>query len=102
LRSVLQVTFSIAFVVIGASLLRALQVHGASLPHIQLQNGAGELVVNGRPFLILGGELGNSSAETAARPTTRCTPTVRDGPSASAHSPPTASPCRRVATRSQA
>jgi beta-galactosidase GanA len=31
-----------------------------------MANGAGQLIVNGQPFLILGGELGNSSAGTAA------------------------------------
>jgi len=35
-------------------------------PHIQMQNGTGEFIVDGRPFLIRGGELGNSSACTAA------------------------------------
>ncbi len=39
----------------------------AELPHIQMVNGTGQLIVNGRPFLILGGELGNSSAGTAAQ-----------------------------------
>jgi beta-galactosidase GanA len=34
-------------------------------PHIEFKNGAGQLIVNGQPFLILGGELGNSSAGTA-------------------------------------
>jgi hypothetical protein len=37
----------------------------AELPHIVFQNGTGQLIVNGQPFLILGGELGNSSAGTA-------------------------------------
>jgi beta-galactosidase GanA len=32
-----------------------------------MDNGTGQLIVNGRPFLILGGELGNSSAETEAQ-----------------------------------
>ncbi|HEY4053237.1 MAG TPA: DUF5597 domain-containing protein, partial [Terriglobales bacterium] len=31
------------------------------------ENGTGQLIVNGQPFLILGGELGNSSAGTAAQ-----------------------------------
>jgi beta-galactosidase GanA len=30
-------------------------------------NGTGQLIVNSQPFLILGGELGNSSAGTAAQ-----------------------------------
>jgi hypothetical protein len=31
-----------------------------------MENGVGQLIVNGQPLLILGGELGNSSAGTAA------------------------------------
>jgi len=42
-----------------------LALHAAELPHIKIENGAGQLIVNGQPFLILGGELGNSSAGTA-------------------------------------
>jgi hypothetical protein len=44
-----------------------LALHAAELPHIRIENGAGQLIVNGQPFLILGGELGNSSAGTAAQ-----------------------------------
>ena len=41
------------------------RVHAVELPHIEIKNGTGQLVVNSQPFLILGGELGNSSAGTA-------------------------------------
>jgi len=41
-------------------------VGGAQLPRIKVENGTGQLIVHGQPFLILGGELGNSSAGTAA------------------------------------
>jgi beta-galactosidase GanA len=34
-----------------------------NLPHLQKQGAATQLVVDGRPFLIRGGELGNSSGE---------------------------------------
>ena len=47
-----------------ASFLVAL--HAAEPPHIRMQNGVGQLIVNGQPFVILGGELGNSSAGTAS------------------------------------
>jgi beta-galactosidase GanA len=40
---------------------------GQSLPAIQSQGSAQQLIVQGKPFLILGGELGNSSAGTAAQ-----------------------------------
>jgi beta-galactosidase GanA len=43
------------------------QLHAADLPHIKMTDGAGQLIVNGKPFLIFGGELGNSSAGTAAQ-----------------------------------
>ena len=42
-------------------------LRAAELPHIRMENGTGQLIVNGQPFLILGGELGNSSAGTAAQ-----------------------------------
>ncbi|MDE3187360.1 MAG: DUF5597 domain-containing protein [Acidobacteriota bacterium] len=35
-------------------------------PQIRLDQNSGQLLVQGKPFLILGGELGNSSAGTAA------------------------------------
>jgi Domain of unknown function (DUF5597)/Beta-galactosidase len=38
------------------------QAHDAEIPHLVRQGWTTQLVVNGRPFLILGGELGNSSA----------------------------------------
>jgi len=42
-------------------------LHGQQLPAIKMQNGLEQLYVHGKPFLILGGELGNSSAGTAAQ-----------------------------------
>ncbi len=39
----------------------------SDLPHFRRENGAPQFVVHGKPFLILGGELGNSSAGTAAQ-----------------------------------
>jgi hypothetical protein len=35
-----------------------------SLPHLRQQGTATQLVVDGKPFLILGGELGNSTASS--------------------------------------
>jgi beta-galactosidase GanA len=37
------------------------------LPTVRIQNGASQLILHGKPFLVLGGELGNSSAGTAAQ-----------------------------------
>ena len=39
----------------------------ASPPRIRYSGGCAELLLDGKPFLMLGGELGNSSAGTAAR-----------------------------------
>ncbi len=36
----------------------------ATLPHLQKKGKTTELIVNGKPFIMLGGELGNSSAST--------------------------------------
>lgn len=47
--------------------LSIVTLHAAELPHIKMENGTGQLIVNGRPFFILGGELSNSSAGTAAQ-----------------------------------
>jgi beta-galactosidase GanA len=53
----------IACLVVGAF---AVASEGADIPHLQRQGTATQLVVDGRPFLILGGELGNSSASDLA------------------------------------
>lgn len=37
----------------------------SSLPHLQKHGAATQLIVHGKPFLMLGGELGNSSASDA-------------------------------------
>lgn len=45
----------------------ALSLHGVqenSLPHLRQQGTATQLVVDGKPFLILGGELGNSTSSS--------------------------------------
>jgi hypothetical protein len=48
-----------------AALLSNVSAQG--LPAIRNQGSAQQLIVQGKPFLILGGELGNSSAGTAAQ-----------------------------------
>jgi hypothetical protein len=48
-------------------LVAALSAHASEIPRIEKLNDGGRLVVNGKPYLILGGELGNSSAGTAAQ-----------------------------------
>jgi len=39
----------------------------AELPRVTLQDGASRLIVDGKPYVMFGGELGNSSAGTAAQ-----------------------------------
>lgn len=56
----------------SAILLLAAIVAGAvtraqDLPTVRVENGASQLLLHGKPFLVLGGELGNSSAGTAAQ-----------------------------------
>src|SRR5215469_11222033 len=39
---------------------------GQEIPHLDRRSASTQLIVDGRPFIIFGGELGNSSAGTAA------------------------------------
>lgn len=45
----------------------AAAAQAADLPRFRAENGVQQLIVHGQPFLIRGGELGNSSAGTAAQ-----------------------------------
>ena len=56
-----------AIIFISAFFILTASLRAAELPHVRLQNGASQLIVNGQPFLILGGELGNSSSGAAAQ-----------------------------------
>jgi beta-galactosidase GanA len=55
------------FIAVAICILTDVSVNGLaqSLPSLQRQGSAGHLLVNGKPFLVLGGELGNSSASAA-------------------------------------
>lgn len=55
-----------ALLIIALSLLIYGGAAGQELPQVRIENGASQLLVDGKPFLVLGGELGNSSAGTAA------------------------------------
>ena len=53
-----------------AAILLSTMTHGAAfgqaaLPHLRAQGTATQFIVDGEPFLMLGGELGNSSASSA-------------------------------------
>jgi hypothetical protein len=56
----------ISLLVLG-SILACCAASTAETPKIVKNNGGGQLIVEGKPYLILGGELGNSSAGTAAQ-----------------------------------
>ena len=49
-------------VLIAFFALAARNTDAQQIPHLQKQGTATQLVVGGKPFLIIGGELGNSSA----------------------------------------
>jgi hypothetical protein len=59
-------TAVLCLIVLPFAWIAKLNLEARETPQIQMQNGAGQLIVDGQPFLILGGELGNSSAGTAA------------------------------------
>ena len=53
--------------VLAGCILGAMTMSASEVPTIVKSAAGGQLIVNGKPFLILGGELGNSSAGTAAQ-----------------------------------
>jgi hypothetical protein len=55
------------FLLIVGCLSSAMVATSAELPRISKSGNGGQLIVDGKPYLILGGELGNSSAGTAAQ-----------------------------------
>src|SRR4051812_9232505 len=61
LRGIVQMRFlPIALIAVSSAL--GAQQHDAGIPQLRKQGSATQLVVDGKPFLILGGELGNSTA----------------------------------------
>lgn len=54
-----RIVTALAFTLIISAALRA-----QDLPTVRIENGASQLVLHGRPYLVLGGELGNSSSGT--------------------------------------
>lgn len=51
---------------IGAGILLAAAAGAQQMPSVRIVDGASQFLVQGKPFLMLAGELGNSSAGTAA------------------------------------
>ncbi|HEX4268774.1 MAG TPA: DUF5597 domain-containing protein [Steroidobacteraceae bacterium] len=61
---------TVAAALTAAVIQAAAMSHAAALaspPQIRYSGGAAQLLLDGKPFLMLGGELGNSSAGTAAQ-----------------------------------
>lgn len=56
-----------ALAVLSFLVLLTAPVMAMELPKVVMENGASQLIVHGKPYLILGGELGNSSAGTEAQ-----------------------------------
>jgi beta-galactosidase GanA len=59
-------TYLVSVLVLGASDALHAQPRDGAIPHLRRQGTATQLVVDGAPFLVLGGELGNSSASSLA------------------------------------
>ena len=63
MNTVQRFVVAVLLVVFSAAAMSTAQ----EVPTIRSQNGISQLIVHGKSFLILGGELGNSSAGTAAQ-----------------------------------
>ena len=64
-RSLLKIRHLIPLHLLGCML--ALCSAEAEIPKIIRNSGGGQLIVNGQPYLVLGGEVGNSSSGTSAQ-----------------------------------
>ena len=53
------------FIVLLMMQIIASNAQSASIPHLQTRGSATQLIVSGKPFLVLGGELHNSSPSGA-------------------------------------
>lgn len=60
-------TIKVCTLLLATSLFATSASRATDLPRIAKSALGGQLIVDGKPFLILGGELGNSSAGTAAQ-----------------------------------
>jgi beta-galactosidase GanA len=58
------VALSFAFVLVTKCAIPAHATQNPSIPHLREQGNATQLIVDGKPFLVLGGELGNSSSSS--------------------------------------
>jgi hypothetical protein len=56
---------AVALTFLSALLPLTLAAQTPALPELQIKDGASHLLLQGKPYLVLGGEIGNSSAGTA-------------------------------------
>ena len=57
---------AVFFLVVALSVCASAQAQNAGLPHLEQRGSATQLIVDGQPFLALGGELHNSSSSSLA------------------------------------
>lgn len=55
---------ALAFPIVAGCVIAATGAQQSGIPQLRKQGTATQLVVDGKPFLILGGELGNSSSSS--------------------------------------
>ena len=55
---------SVVALLVGGVTAISISGQQTAIPHLRAQGSATQLIVNGRPFLVLGGELGNSSSSS--------------------------------------
>lgn len=67
LRPVRRPVIASLFLSLLLGTLRTTHLTAQEIPHLDRDRGSTQLIVGGRPFVILGGELGNSFAGTAAQ-----------------------------------
>ena len=59
-----KLTRPFSFHLLVSSFICTFKLYSQSIPHLQKKGSTQELIVDGKPFLILGGELGNSTASS--------------------------------------
>ena len=57
-------TIALPILILAASFAAQLSAQNTSIPHLEKRGVATQLIVDGKPFLILGGELNNSSSSS--------------------------------------
>lgn len=64
LKNLFKQSFSAASVILALVAIWPATSEGGEIPHLRRQGTAAQLIVEGKPFLVLGGELGNSTSSS--------------------------------------